>query len=123
MNSRLIFVKIITLCLMWFLPILGDALALPQNSPVPGGVAHVLVKGHRPDHLQATFQDQPCLIVSHPKKQNQSVILVGLPLDANPGSYTLKVKIRQKWQTVSIHVQDKAYITEKLSIPDQRKVT
>lgn len=104
-------------------PVSAGTPTLPKAAAVPGGVAHIILNQPYTKTLQAKFQNQSCMVLAHPANTKQSLVLVGIPLNAKPGHYPLEVRINHRWQTLQFKVASKQYVTEKLTIPNQRKVT
>jgi murein DD-endopeptidase MepM/ murein hydrolase activator NlpD len=97
--------------------------APPQSEPVPGGVA-VIPLSHSEEAPRAYFNDRRVMVV---KEGDSWVAVVGIPLDAKPGDYLLKVEdaaARDKTADTQIAfaVHDKEYETQRLTIKDKRKV-
>jgi len=71
------------------LPLLAHA-SLPASSNVPGGVAIVQLGSTHTAKPQAWLADQAVLVTSERKRW---YAVVGLPLDMQPGSHELRVKV------------------------------
>ena len=95
------------------------ALALPQNAPVPGGVAVVDIGPASEVAPTARRGDQSLAVV---KERGRWFALVGIPLDTPPGHFDFELNFRSTVATRSITVSDKAYPEQRLTIKDQRKV-
>jgi murein DD-endopeptidase MepM/ murein hydrolase activator NlpD len=93
---------------LFFLP---AAWALPQHSPVPGGVAVIEVA---PDVTKAEYQGKPVLLAT---KGERKFAVVGISLGAKPGEHVLWAGGKQTFE-----VQDKAYQEQRLTIKNKRKV-
>lgn len=88
----------------------GTVAALPEHSPVPGGVAVLPV-----DSRQVTFDERPVMVL---EEQGQLYAIVGLRLGVSPGEKRLKVAGRD----VTFTVMPKQYDEQRLAIKDKRKV-
>ena len=90
----------------------GVALALPQHSPVPGGVA---VIGIPADVAAVTYKNRPVMIL---EDNGQRYAIVGIALSAKPGSHSLSIGS----QALRFTIQDRVYEEQHLTIADKRKV-
>lgn len=95
------------------------AATLPKAEPVPGGIAVIQLAngGNAP---QAYFNDQRVMVV---KDGQQWIAVVGIPLNAKPGTAEVNIQTtgaRQASKTFVIH--DKEYKTQRITIKDKRKV-
>ncbi len=95
--------------------------SLPQSSNVPGGVAIIPLGSVSAgaDTPQAWMGDQPVLVTSDHK---QWYAVVGLPLDATPGSHELRVKIGDVTKTQDFMVNAKDYPEQHITLADKSKV-
>lgn len=102
------------LFLLTLLPALS--MALPQNAPVPGGVAVVTLapSGTVP---QARWNDRPLAVLP---RDGGWVALVGIPLSQEPGPLHIQ---QDNGTTLTVDVRPKEYTTQRLTLRDQRKVT
>ncbi|HIG59451.1 MAG TPA: M23 family metallopeptidase [Gammaproteobacteria bacterium] len=91
---------------------LNQANALPDNRPVPGGIAVIEI----PLDSTAQFEGNPVLTTSANGRQ---LAIVGISLKAKPGTATLTTSTGP----VQFNIVSKNYLTESLTIPDQDKVT
>lgn len=90
----------------------AGALALPQNEPVPGGVAIIPVPaGTR----KATFEGRPVMLQ---KADGKEFAVVGIPLSAKPGPHKLVLA----GTNINFDVDAKQYRVQKLTIKNKRKV-
>lgn len=90
------------------------ALALPENEPVPGGVAVIpLESRHMPE---ITYEGRRVMVVN---ENGQHYAVVGLPLSTQPGSHTL----RHRGGNLSFTVKPKNYAVQRLTIENKRKVS
>ncbi|MBS1196405.1 MAG: Peptidase [Proteobacteria bacterium] len=94
----------------------GVAFALPQNAPVPGGVAIVTLEKNS-TMPRARWGDKPLAVLQH---EGRWVALVGIPLSQEPGLLQIQ---QDNGKTYTIDVQPKEYTTQRLILRDQRKVT
>ncbi|MGH8738050.1 MAG: peptidoglycan DD-metalloendopeptidase family protein [Burkholderiales bacterium] len=90
------------------------AASLPQDEPVPGGVALVpLERGGAAPH--AYFNRERVMVL---KNGARWLAVVGIPLDAKPGGYAVRVQDR----SFGFSVRDKQYAVQRITIKDERKV-
>ena len=103
----------------FFLPL--SALALPKESPVPGGIAIVRlgVESAQAAPL-AWLGDQPVWVSA---ENDQWVAVVGLALDLPPGSHNLRVDDGRTERNVDFAVHAKNYPAQHIRLKDSSKVT
>lgn len=90
----------------------ASADALPEHSPVPGGIAVVPI----PDGaVAATYRERPVMIATF---GDERFAIVGIPLAAKAGAHSLQVGNSQ----LSFDVEDKAYREQRLTIKNRRQV-
>lgn len=94
------------------------AQSLPREQRTPGGVALISLPGMTAP--VAEFMGQRVAIVQN--KEDWTAI-VGLPLALKPGKHSLQIVDRGVTHLVQFDVQDKAYPTQRLTVPNQRQVT
>jgi len=93
--------------------------ALPRESRVPGGIAHVTVPGgDEPPVVE--YNGYRTAVV---RKDERWVAIVGIPLAAKPGRHVLKVQSSDGPIEVSFDVADKRYRTQHITVKDPRQVT
>lgn len=88
-----------------------SAWALPQHSPVPGGVAVIEIPAGT---TKAEYRGKPVLI---DERDGKSYAVVGISLGAKPGTHTLYANGK-----VTFEVTDKKYREQRLTIENKRKV-
>lgn len=93
----------------------SHAAPLPQVEPVPGGVAIVPLERAGGEAPRAYFNGDRVMVL---KGERNWVALVGIPLDAKPGSYAVTASGR----SLSFTVQDKQYAVQRVTIKNKRKV-
>jgi len=96
-----------------------NAVALPRNAPVPGGVAVIDLGPANHASPKAHWGDQPLAIV---KDKGRWFALLGIPLDTLPGELEIQVATGTTVATRTIHVGIKNYPEQRLTIKDKRKV-
>jgi murein DD-endopeptidase MepM/ murein hydrolase activator NlpD len=98
------------------------AWALPTNAPVPGGVAVLRVGDASAPPPRAWFRDQPVLVA---RDGDAWFAVVGLPLNLEPGRYSLKVSTDEPdgRRSEPFTVEAKEYPAQHVTIRDKRKVT
>ena len=92
----------------------------PENAPVPGGVVYVPLPVQDTQGLRVTYQDKPVLV-----RRLGTVItaIVGINLNAAPGEHTLDViQSNGRREKVAFQITAKEYATQRLTVPDKRKV-
>lgn len=92
---------------------------LPKHSPVPGGVALVMLGSIESPAPQAWFEGQRVITI---KPGDHWVAVVGIPLSAKPGEKSLIVKRGSASIHVKFEVMGKDYPTQHLTIKNKRKV-
>ena len=95
------------------------ALALPQNAPVPGGVAIVDLGPADQPAPTARLGDQSLAVV---KERNRWFALLGIPLDTLPGELEIRVSKSSSAETKAVAIGIKNYPEQRLTIKDKRKV-
>lgn len=100
----------------------GNTLAVPVNTLptealVPGGVA-VLATGTQA--AEAEFRDDRVMLAEYEGKQ---YAIVGIPLDARPGSHEVMLTAADGSTTaLSFSIVDKQYVEQRLTITNERQV-
>lgn len=105
--------------LVAWLGLASPSFALPQNSPVPGGVAVLDLGSSHAAKPLAQLKSQPLAVIAD---QGRWKALVGIALDTPPGPLEVQVKREQESQTLTVTIQPKQYAEQRLRIKDQRKV-
>lgn len=109
----------LTLTLLLTLPTLSQADLLPQNLPVPGGVAQVVVGSLSESAPKVYYQNRRVLVT----QQNQNwLALVGIPLDSTPGPQSLVIERPLRTEQIVFAVADKHYPEQRLTIKNKRMV-
>lgn len=97
------------------------AMDLPQQANVPGGVVLIPVGNTDSPAPVAHYNNSRVMVV---RSEKEWLAMVGIPLSAKPGKQTLEIK---NGNTKPLHkefeIVDKKYVTQRLTIKDQRKVT
>ena len=88
-----------------------DIRALPQNDPVPGGVAVVALQVGE----TATYNNRQVMVV---EEDGNQYAIVGIPLSGKPGEHHIKTESGSHAFTV----QNKEYEVQRLTIENKRKV-
>lgn len=109
--------KIVFLCLA--LALAAPAGAVPENAPVPGGVAVVDLGPASAPAPGARWGERALAVV---EERGRWVALLGIPLDTFPGELTIDVASGGSAGTCGVMVRSKAYPEQRLTIKDQRKV-
>ncbi len=113
-----------TMTLATTLVLTGAAHAIPAHSPYPGGIAvlDIALQAGAP-MPEAFFGEQQVMIAKHPAQANVWQAVLGLPLSLATGKHPLRVHAagRQPFHLM-FDVHNKPYRTQRLTIPDDRKV-
>lgn len=97
----------------------AQAMELPENSPVPGGIA-VINLGKQVDPVKAYFRKQRVMLL---EETHSWYAIVGLPLSLRPGQYTLTTLTRQgKKLSRHFQVNDKHYTVQRITLKNKRMV-
>lgn len=91
----------------------AQALDLPRENRVPGGVALVPLGTQQSPAPTATFQGRKLITVY---KGERWVAVVGLPLSLKAGSHSLRVQRGKAASTVTFKVGDKKYPAQYLTV-------
>lgn len=94
-----------------------NALELPTESAVPGGIAIISI--HTQEKPEAYFHDHRVMVVG--TSDNWQAI-VGIPLTEKIGTQTLIVKNNDLKTNYHFEIQNKEYETQYLTIKNKRKV-
>ena len=95
------------------------SLALPQHSPVPGGVAVVDLGPAGQAAPVVRWGEQPVAVV---RENGRWFALLGIPLDTLPGELEIGVFSGSTATVRSVPIRVKNYPEQRLTIRDQRKV-
>ena len=98
------------------------ALALPEESSVPGGIALVQLGAVTPNSAKprAWLGEQPVWVSAD---HGQWVAVVGLALDLAPGAHNLRVDDGELQRQVEFDVRPKNYPAQHIRLKDSSKVT
>jgi len=87
---------------------------LPQESPVPGGVALVRIEGPLSDPPRVTLDGAPVMVL---RQGDRWLAVVGIPLVTAPGKLKISVERREaKAGTVELAVKAKQYVVQRLRV-------
>jgi murein DD-endopeptidase MepM/ murein hydrolase activator NlpD len=87
--------------------------ALPRTSAVPGGVVIVDVGDAALPAPQAQWNDTPVLVT---RDAGRYKAVVGVALSVTPGDYSLQVRDASGERAVPVHIADKKYVEQKLTV-------
>lgn len=91
--------------------------SLPTSSMVPGGVA-VIATGTRAE--SARYRNRQVLLADF---EGEQYAIVGISLDAPPGSHQLDLRLADgETEVLSFSVTDKQYVEQRLTITNERQV-
>jgi len=97
-----------------------QAQELPQESPVPGGIALVPLTADSEPAPQVHFADQRVMVIRH---EGRWLAVVGLPLTLKPGPQFIKAQDGQgKTQEYPFTVQPKEYAEQRLTLKNKHMV-
>ncbi len=109
----------LALALLLLLPTLCQADLIPQNLPVPGGVAQIVVGNLSEPAPKAYYQNRRVLVT----QQNQNwLALIGIPLDTAPGLQSIVIERPMGTELITFAVDDKHYPEQRLTIKNKRMV-
>jgi len=109
---------VLACCLLYLSPV--RALQLPDNHPVPGGIA-VIPLNNYDSAPRALYNRKPVMVVSN--NNGDYSVLVGLPLAAKPGEHTLEVRGQAgKMEHITFTVTDRDYERQYITIKNKRMV-
>ncbi len=97
----------------------SQALELPRQATVPGGVALITLGPDTDPRPEAFFQNRPVMVV---KKDRQWLAVVGIPLSAQAGEQQLTINTPQGSWSRTFTVETKEYERQYITIKDKRKV-
>ncbi len=101
-----------TICLLiWSATCAGQAIGLPKDHPIPGGIAVIPIGIAEP----TTFNGQPVMTLT---KTNEAYAVVGLSLSTKPGEHEILVGKRR----IAFKVSSHEYETQHLTIKNRRQV-
>jgi murein DD-endopeptidase MepM/ murein hydrolase activator NlpD len=95
------------------------ATELPREQRTPGGVALVSL----PASDATPYVEFGGRRVAVIKRAHDWLAVVGIPLVTPPGKQTLHIRSGDTVKTLAFEVADKAYRTQRLTVPNQRQVT
>jgi murein DD-endopeptidase MepM/ murein hydrolase activator NlpD len=96
-----------------------SVIALPQQALVPGGIA-IMELDDFTDGTRITFDDRKTTVFKH---QQSWFALAGIPLSAQPGEYSFKIRQQDGNTAVNtVTVNAKKYQEQRLTIRNKRKV-
>ncbi|MBD3649265.1 MAG: peptidoglycan DD-metalloendopeptidase family protein [Pseudomonadales bacterium] len=99
---------------LFMLLISSTSWGLPQNDPVPGGVAVLAVEAPHADNLH--FKGSPVMVI---EEDGNHYAIVGISLAAEPGRYALHYGDEPAY---SFTVNPRNYAEQRLTIENKRKV-
>jgi murein DD-endopeptidase MepM/ murein hydrolase activator NlpD len=110
--------SLVFLFIAWLSPAWCHAFML-DHTPVPGGIAAVRLPVDA-DPASVRYEQRRVLVV---RRENASYAVVGLALDAKPGTHYLQARtLADKPLRLAFEVRDKTYESQHITIKDKRKV-
>ncbi len=110
--------NLLATCLLYIPPAL--ALQLPDNHPVPGGVAVISLNGHE-DVVSVTYKNKPVMLVKD--DQGTPAALIGLSLASKPGEHKVTVLKRDgKTEKITFRVTEREYERQYITLKNKRMV-
>lgn len=97
----------------------SQALELPQQDTVPGGIAIIKLNENGDSAPKVSYNKKPVMVV---KYQQDWHALVGIPLAAKNGEHMITSKHAGTNHNYRFQVSDKQYETQHLTIKNKRKV-
>ncbi len=104
--------------LLWLASLATAQAALPQEAKIPGGVALIALGETRPDAVR--YGDHRVRLAQY---DGQWHAVVGIPLDAAPGQHRIEVEHAGTRQRHDFTVAAHAYPEQRITLPDDRRVT
>lgn len=108
----------VTLLLGLLLPLWATAQELPRALAVPGGIAMIKL-GEATHKPEAHYQGKRVLVTRH---NGEWLALVGLSLEAKPGTHTLRTFIAGQSGALTFTIQDKKYEEQHITLQNKRMV-
>jgi len=119
-NLFVLLKKALLTSLLLLLSFTAQAVNLPKESLVPGGIAILTLGKATEVKPTVTYNKSPVAVL---KNSNNWVAIVGIPLSAKPGKQFISVSRKNNKKTKqSFEIKDKAYRTQHLTIKNKRKV-
>jgi murein DD-endopeptidase MepM/ murein hydrolase activator NlpD len=115
-----VFLYLFAACLC-ALPTLSWSFDLPQNDPVPGGVAIVplSINSEKPPEV---FYHHKRVMVAPDGEAHSWVAVTGIPLSTKSGKQKLVVKTKHGDESIDFTVKSKKYKTQYITLKNKRQV-
>lgn len=107
------------LSVLLMIPAPAPADLLPQASSVPGGIAEIVVGDGLQPAPKVFYGNRRVLVT---QQNHHWLALVGIPLDAKPGTQTLEIEQTGHREQIPFNVNDKRYPEQRLKIKNKRMV-
>lgn len=107
------------LSVLLMIPAPASADLLPQASSVPGGIAEIVVGDGLQPAPKVFYGNRRVLVT---QQNHHWLALVGIPLDAKPGTQTLEIEQAGRREQLAFSVNDKRYPEQRLKIKNKRMV-
>jgi len=96
---------------------------LPRHANVPGGVAVIAIDLDSNEPPVVHYQQMRTLVMPDPNHKDRWLTVVGLPLDAKPGTHNIQISTTSGTViSKDFNIKQKLYHQERLTIADMRKV-
>lgn len=95
------------------------ALAAPQESRVPGGIAILPLPATLPADISASYDGHPLLVETAADGSRR--LIVGIPLAAAPGEAVVQIATGKKNETLSFSISEKKYTEQHITLPPNDK--
>lgn len=95
---------------------------IPQDNPVPGGIAIVPLPVISTKAPVVHYQNNRVMVAPEGNEDNRWIAITGIPLSVEAGTQELSLKTQNGVKTVSFSVKNKKYETQHIKIKNKRKV-
>ncbi|MFV2057693.1 MAG: peptidoglycan DD-metalloendopeptidase family protein [Thiohalomonadales bacterium] len=100
----------------------SQAISIPKNDPVPGGIAWVKLIDKTELPPTAFFNDKQVMVVADPDKVWHWIAVVGIPLETEAGRQQLKIEQASGSSTLAFEVKKHSYKSQYITLKNKRKV-
>lgn len=103
--------KTISALVLWGTALAANAIELPRQNPVPGGIAIVALTAADAPAPQAQFGNKRVMVLAY---DGQWHAIVGIPLDTAPGTYHVVAHINDNYVEYPLRIFPKKYPVQRL---------